>query len=287
MANPETTPSIEQAIRWAGAELQGSDSPLLDARALLSGLLQQSLSWLLTWPEKPLSEAQWQQYQAWLARRKQGEPVAYILGQREFWSLPLEVEPSTLIPRPDTETLIEAVLELDLPTRGKALDLGTGTGAIALALASEQADWQWWAVDQSAAAVALAQRNCQRLNFDNRVTVLQSDWFSALSGMRFQLIVSNPPYIETDDPHLLQGDVRFEPASALTSGTDGLDDIRIICQQAPDYLEAGGWLLLEHGYNQAYAVAEIMRQQGFSAITCYRDLGGQQRITAGCFAAVE
>lgn len=273
--------SIADAISWAVTQLAESDSPQLDAKVLLAELLTQSTTWLMTWPEKELSDAQWQQYQAWVARRKQGEPVAYIVGTREFWSLLFEVAPSTLIPRADTETLIEAALELALPDKGNGLDLGTGTGAIALALASELPQWQWVGVDQSVDAVELAKRNCSRLRLTEQATFMQSDWFSALAGQTFQLIVSNPPYIEENDPHLTQGDVRFEPASALTSGADGLQDIREICQQAPRYLEQGGWLLLEHGYNQAAAVASIMQKWGFHSVTCYCDLGGNERITAG------
>jgi release factor glutamine methyltransferase len=217
-----------------------------------------------------------------LVRRQAGEPVAYILGQQGFWSLELEVASHTLIPRPDTELLVETVLALLPATPAALLDLGTGTGAIALALTSERPAWRLTGVDRVAEAVALAERNRARLNLNN-ASFVASHWFSALAGQRYQLIVSNPPYIAADDRHLAEGDVRFEPSSALVAGADGLDDIRLIIQQAPDYLEAGGWLLLEHGFDQAAAVRELLSARGFSAVESRRDLGGHERISLGRF----
>jgi release factor glutamine methyltransferase len=207
--------------------------------------------------------------------------VAYILGQQGFWKLDLDVAPHTLIPRPETEMLVEAALELVpafAPTR--VLDLGTGTGAIALALASERPVWQVTAVDRVLEAVALAERNRQRLHLDN-AKVLSSHWFSALEGQRFDLIISNPPYIAAEDPHLVAGDVRFEPSSALVAGTDGLDDLRMIIEQAPNYLNDDGWLLLEHGYDQGAAVRDLLSRHGFEKIQTRRDLGDHERITFG------
>jgi len=262
------------------AELPDSPTARLDAELLLAAALGKSRSYLHTWPEKIVSSEAAQAFADFLQRRRGGEPVAYILGQQGFWKLDLEVAPHTLIPRPDTELLVEAALELLPQASASVLDLGTGSGAIALALASERPSWQVTAVDRVPEAVALAERNRQRLGLDN-ATVLSSHWFSALEDRRFQLIISNPPYIASTDPHLAQGDVRFEPASALVAGTDGLDDLRLIIAQAPAHLEADGWLMLEHGYDQAEAVRELLSAQGFSEVHSRTDLGGHQRISLG------
>jgi release factor glutamine methyltransferase len=239
-------------------------------------------SYLHTWPERELEAEQLERYQAMLARRQAGEPVAYILGQQGFWSLELEVAPHTLIPRPDTELLVETALALLPGTPSTLLDLGTGTGAIALALACERPAWRLTGVDRVPEAVALAERNRARLKLSN-VRFIESQWFSALADERYQLIVSNPPYIAADDHHLAEGDVRFEPSSALVAGADGLDDIRLIIAQAPEHLEARGWLLLEHGFDQAVAVRELLSARGFSAVESRRDLGGHERISLGRF----
>lgn len=264
------------------AELPDSPTPLLDAELLLAHVLGKSRSYLHTWPERELETEQLERYLAAIVRRQAGEPVAYILGQQGFWSLELEVASHTLIPRPDTELLVETVLALLPATPAALLDLGTGTGAIALALASERPAWRLTGVDRVVEAVALAERNRLRLNLNN-ASFIESHWFSALAGQRFQLIVSNPPYIAADDRHLAEGDVRFEPSSALVAGADGLDDIRLIIQQAPNYLQAGGWLLLEHGFDQAAAVRELLSARGFSAVESRRDLGGHERISLGRF----
>ncbi|NWB49770.1 peptide chain release factor N(5)-glutamine methyltransferase [Pseudomonas gingeri] len=262
------------------ADLPDSPTARLDAELLLAAALGKSRSYLHTWPEKIVSSEAALAFADFLVRRRGGEPVAYILGQQGFWKLDLEVAPHTLIPRPDTELLVEAALELLPAAPARVLDLGTGSGAIALALANERPAWHVTAVDRVPEAVALAERNRQRLGLNN-ATVLSSHWFSALDGLRFQLIISNPPYIASSDPHLAQGDVRFEPASALVAGADGLDDLRLIIAQAPAHLEADGWLMLEHGYDQAEAVRELLSAQGFSEVHSRTDLGGHQRISLG------
>lgn len=260
--------------------LPDSPSARVDGEWLLADLLGKPASYLRTWPEKEVPAEVAALFAERICRRQAGEPVAYIIGRQGFWSLELEVAPCTLIPRPDTELLVETALSL-LPTAPlKALDLGTGTGAIALALATERPAWQLMGVDCMEGAVALAERNRHNLKRDN-ARFIHSHWFSALSGQRFACILSNPPYIEADDPHLAQGDVRFEPVSALVSGTDGLDDLRQIIAQSPDYLEPQGWLLLEHGHNQAAAVRQLLLERGFKAVESRRDLGGHERISLG------
>jgi len=261
-------------------DLPDSPTARLDAELLLAAALGKSRSFLHTWPERIVPSDAALTFAHYLQRRRGGEPVAYILGQQGFWKLDLEVAPHTLIPRPDTELLVETALELLPATPAKVLDLGTGSGAIALALASERPAWQVTAVDRVLEAVALAERNRQRLHLHN-VTVLSSHWFDALKDHRYSLIISNPPYIAAADPHLIAGDVRFEPASALVAGTDGLDDLRVIIAQAPQHLEAGGWLMLEHGYDQAAAVRDLLLAQDFVEVHSRVDLGGHQRISLG------
>lgn len=270
--------TIEMLLKTA--ELPDSPSAKLDAEWLLAAALGKPLSYLRTWPEREVPAASAERFASDLRRRRQGEPVAYILGRQGFWSLELEVAPHTLIPRPDTELLVEVVLALLPATPARILDLGTGTGAIALALAAERPAWRVTGVDRIGEAVALAERNGQRLGLHN-AAFRQSDWFSSLAGERYQLIVSNPPYIPVSDPHLAQGDVRFEPRSALVAGADGLDDIRRIVAQAPDHLEPHGWLLLEHGFDQAGAVRELLSRGAFAEVESRRDLGGHERISLG------
>lgn len=275
-----------QQLEAAGHDCHSRDSALLDAQLLLTNVLGQNRTYLYTWGDQALSDDQQQQVDALLQRRLGGEPLAYIVGQREFWSLPFKVAPSTLIPRADTETLVEWALDLaaqqQLPEQGSALDLGTGSGAIALAIASELPAWQVTAADVQPEAVALASSNQQQLGCDN-ARIIQSDWFQAASAETFDLIVSNPPYIDGDDPHLQLGDVRFEPMSALVAADAGMADLHHIIRQAPAHLNAGGWLLLEHGYQQADAVCELLTQRGFTQVENRKDLGGNPRISGGCW----
>ncbi|WP_417661416.1 peptide chain release factor N(5)-glutamine methyltransferase [Pseudomonas sp.] len=273
-------PTIQALL--SNTELPDSPSARLDVELLLAHVLGKSRSYLHTWADKALSDEQLEQFAAAIKRRQAGEPVAYILGQQGFWSLELEVAPHTLIPRPDTELLVETALQLIAATPASVLDLGTGTGAIALALASERPVWRVSGVDRVPQAIELAERNRSRLKLGNAQFLL-SHWFDAIGDQRYQMIVSNPPYIATGDKHLSQGDVRFEPSSALVAGDDGLDDIRLIIEQAPHHLNAQGWLLLEHGYDQAAAVCALLSERGFNQIESRRDLGGHQRISIGRF----
>ena len=265
------------------------DSPQLDAELLLSHALNVSRTYLFTWPEKIPSAEQLKKFPPLLEQRLQGHPIAHILGEREFWGLSLKVTQDTLIPRPETETLVETTLNLMEkkaqkilpPPYPTLLDLGTGSGAIALALKSEQPQLTVTAVDQSKKALKVAQHNADSHQLS--IQFLQSNWFSALTAPHatFDYIVSNPPYIEEKDPHLTQGDVRFEPLSALTSGEDGLDDIRYITQQAAAHLTPKGWLLIEHGYHQADSVANQFQINGFASIQLQHDLAGNPRVTLG------
>ncbi len=256
-----------------------------EARFEVQMLLQRTLGvarvYLLAHPEQRLSEAQHAAYRILLQRRLQGEPMAYILGEREFFGLNLQVTPDTLIPRPETELLVELALQRipeDKPVR--VLDLGTGSGAIAIAIAHGRPEAEVVAVDTSAAALQVAGDNARRLGIAN-ISFLESKWFSALDAQRYSLIVSNPPYIASNDIHLSQGDVRFEPVSALASGADGLDDIRCIVARAGEFLEQGSWLLLEHGYDQSEPVRNLLRQAGFAEVFSAMDIAGIERVSGG------
>ncbi|CZU84289.1 peptide chain release factor N(5)-glutamine methyltransferase [Enterobacter ludwigii] len=270
-------------LRQAASELSASESPKRDAEILLEFVTGKARTYLLAFGETQLSAEQEAQLATLLARRKTGEPVAHLVGEREFWSLPLYVSPATLIPRPDTECLVEQALSR-LPAQAcRVLDLGTGTGAIALALASERPDCEVTAVDVMPDAVALARRNVARLGFPN-VTVLQSSWFSALDNRTFGMIVSNPPYIDEHDPHLTQGDVRFEPLTALVAANEGLADIVHIVTTSRQHLLPGGWLLVEHGWTQGDAVRDVFIAAGYRAVETCRDYGGNDRLTLGQWA---
>jgi len=274
--------SIEQLIAYGTTLCSAvSDSAKLDAELLLCKAIDKNRSYLLTWPERLVSEREVALFEQLLERRQQGEPVAYILGEKEFWSLPFEVNSSTLIPRPDTEVLVEAVLNAYPQQSARCLDLGTGTGAIAIAIASERPKWKVDAVDFSAEAVALATRNAQRLAADN-VTIYQSNWFEAIKdNCSFTVIVSNPPYIDELDPHLKEGDVRFEPKSALVADNAGLADIEHIAERAWRYLIEKGALFVEHGFEQGKLVRDVFSHMGYSDVVTIEDYNGQPRITVG------
>jgi release factor glutamine methyltransferase len=272
-------PTIEHVIT-EGAKLLAScsDSAKLDSQILLLHVIQKPHSYLFTWPEQTLTTEQQAQFDTLCQRRLTGEPIAYITGMREFWSLLLEVSPATLIPRPDTETLVEQALNINVPKNAQVLDLGTGTGAIALALGSEMPHWDITAVDRINDAVALATRNKERLNINN-VQVKLSNWFSDIVNQKFDLIVTNPPYIEDSDVHLNTGDVRFEPRSALVAPDTGMADIKQIISQSRDYLNSNGYLLIEHGFEQAQSVRDYFASMAFINIITVQDLGKNDRVT--------
>ncbi|MEO9275651.1 peptide chain release factor N(5)-glutamine methyltransferase [Marinomonas sp. 5E14-1] len=260
-----------------------SDTAKLDAQLLLAHVLSVSTSYFYTWPEKQVDEKQITAFHQLLARREKGEPVAYLLGHQAFWSLDLDVAPCTLIPRADTERLVEVILSLvDGGLKAKhILDLGTGTGAIALALALELPESQVLGVDLVQDAVLLAQGNAKK-NQVNNVVFKKSSWFDALKDHeQFDLIVSNPPYIDPDDEHLSQGDVRFEPKSALVADHHGLADIEHIIKESPRFMTRDAYLVFEHGYDQAEAVRCLFMQAGFDSVESFQDLGGNDRVTIG------
>ena len=256
-------------------------SARIEVQCLLQSVLQVNRAYLLCHSEQALVADQFARYMALLERRMDGEPIAYLIGEREFYGLNFKVTAATLIPRPETELLVELALQ-HIPQQGtcRVLDLGTGSGAIALSIAHERPGAEVVAADDSAGALEVAQYNVQRLGLGN-VRLLHSDWFGALQEERFDIIVSNPPYIAVDDVHLSQGDVRFEPRTALASGADGLDDIRNICTTAKNHLNAGGWLLFEHGYDQAAQARALLLQAGFDAVFSSRDLAGIERASGG------
>ena len=265
-----------------GRDLPG-DSGQLDAEVLLAHCLQRDRTWLYTWPEAELESPVEERFLTLLQQRREGRPVAYLVGRRDFWSLDLAVNESTLIPRPETETLVEWALQLPLPPAAQVVDRGTGSGAIALALASERAQWTVTATDWSAAALECARGNARALGLE-RVGFVRSNWVQGLASHGFDLVVSNPPYIASADPHLRQGDVRFEPTSALASGVDGLDDLRCLALESRRIMHAGSWLLLEHGYDQGPAVHALLLDAGLQQVETRQDLAGHDRVTGGCIA---
>ncbi len=273
--------TIKHTLTTAAQTLNDSDSPRIDAEVLLRHVLHCSRTHLIAYAEQALTDTQYQDFQQLLQQRQAGVPIAYLVGEREFWSLPLRVTEATLIPRADTELIVELALQR-LPTTGTAtvFDLGTGSGAIALAIAHECPHCHVIASDRSPEALAVAQHNAQQLQL-TQVQFRQGDWFQAFHDEQAHLIVSNPPYIAPDDPHLQQGDVRYEPHTALVAETEGLDDLRQIIQHAPAHLQPQGWLLVEHGYQQATAVQTLFTAAHFQQVETYQDLNGQDRVTVG------
>ncbi len=273
--------AVKQAIQTAEKQLrQHVDAARLEAEILLGHLLGKSRSWLIAWSDTCLDDLQLQRYTDLVNKRIKGTPIAHLTAEREFWSLPLRITADTLIPRPETELLVETCLDLySVEESITVADLGTGSGAIALAIATERPSWSILATDQSHRALDIAIHNAETLQVDN-IQLLQGDWFDALpADIRVEILLSNPPYIPDDDPHLQQGDLRYEPLSALASGADGLDAIRLIISNASAYLKPRGYLLLEHGYNQGSAVRQLMHQATLSEINTLTDLAGHERIT--------
>lgn len=277
------TLNVDRALRDARLRLTGSPTATLDAELLLAHALERKRTWLRAWPEAVLPDDRRARFEALLARRENGEPVAYLLGRREFWSLEFEVGPGVLIPRPETETLVWCVLQILPPPAERPLellDLGTGSGCIALTLGHLRPDLHVTAIENSPAALACARRNAKRLGVRN-VELIEGDWFAPIEGRRFDAIVSNPPYVRRDDEHLQQGDVRFEPTAALDAGVDGLDAFRRIVDGAATHLSAGGLLALEHGHDQADAVRMLLEDRGFTDVELHPDTAGVPRVVLG------
>jgi release factor glutamine methyltransferase len=272
--------TIKSALAIAIAQLDGNEA-VLEAQLLIQHILKVNRAWLITHENDALQPSIYNCFQELIERRVRGEPIAYILGKRDFYGLQLKVTTDTLIPRPDTETLVETALsKIPQNQSRQILDLGTGSGAIGLAIAHNRPKVTVTATDASLNALNVANENAKNLSIQN-IKFVKSDWYRGLGGETFDVIVSNPPYIEQNDHHLLQGDLRYEPLTALASGHDGLDDIKQIISLASQHLNPKGWLLLEHGYNQAETVASLMKATGFSKIETLKDLGGNQRVTFG------
>lgn len=284
--------TIQQALAQAYQRLQhNSSSYHIDTQVLLCHVLGCQRTRLIAWPQQLLSDEQQQQFTALIAKRQQGWPVAYLTGHREFWSLDFTVTPDTLIPRPETELLVETILQRFGPEQNPSLadpnladlslaDLGTGSGAIACAIASERPGWQITATDISSAALSIARHNARHHGLSN-IQFITSNWFSELPTGFFDIIVSNPPYIASDDKHLKQGDVRFEPVTALSSGPTGMDDIKYLCQHAWQYLKPDGLLIFEHGFDQQQAALNCLQENSYKHIIQKKDLSGQVRISGG------
>ncbi len=274
--------TIASALEYASGHFAGvHDSATLDAEVLLCHVLDQGRAQLYAWPQRVLTASQWWTFERLVARRAEGLPVAYLTGQREFWSLPLQVSEDTLIPRPETELLVERALE-QVPAVANWLiaDLGTGSGAVALAIARERPACRVLGTETSPQALDVARRNARRLGLGN-VSLVRMDWCRAFATSGCHLIAANPPYVPSGDRHLAQGDVRFEPRGALMGGEDGLDAIRVIGREARRALRRGGVLLLEHGHDQASRVRELLADQGYRSVRSYRDLADKERVTQG------
>jgi len=280
MTEDEYELSIRQYLDDGSAILRfASDSPRLDAELLMGLVLRKPRSFLHTWPEQRLSTSQAEQYEGMLRRRFAGEPIAYMTGMREFWSMPLKVTPDVLIPRPETELLVEkALLRLPQDEELRVLDLGAGSGAVSLAIAQERPRATVIGVDISLAALQLARANARLQKIAN-VEFRESDWFDAVRGEKFNVVVGNPPYVAEDDPHLQRGDARFEPKLALDAGPGGMEAFRAILDRAHNYLVRQGWLLLEHGASQHLALRRLLEAQHYHDITLHKDAAGHDRVT--------
>lgn len=274
--------SIQSALKEAKEALAPtSDSPHLDAEVLLCYVVGKNRAYLKTWPERQLTERQQQQFLDLIHQRQRGFPVAYLIGRREFWSREFWVTPDVLIPRPETELLVELALNLIPENESLQIaDLGTGSGIIALTLAAERPAIQVTATDASATALQVAQQNARQLNVAN-VQFVKSDWFKQLDGAVFDAVISNPPYIAAGDPHLQQGDLRFEPPQALASGEQGMKDINAIAETARNHLKAAGHLLIEHGFDQQAQVQAVFNRYHYRNVRTFTDLAGLPRVTGG------
>lgn len=278
----DTRVPVAQLLDEGRARLAGGESPRADAEILLGHLLGRSRTWLLTWPEARVEDDIQRAYRQLIERRHAGEPVAHLVGHRAFWGFELHVTPAVLIPRPDTEILVERALEFLPAGPCRVADLGTGSGAVALALAQARSDIDVLATDISADALTVARGNAVRLGLAGRVRFVQGAWCAALGEALFQLIVSNPPYIPAGDPHLAQGDLRFEPPGALVSGEDGLQDIRALIACVPAHLHPEGRFLFEHGYDQGEKARKLLEDAGYLDVQTFDDLGGRARVSGGC-----
>lgn len=281
--------TIAQALDWAVQALKDGESPLIDAKVLLCDVLACNSARIMAYPEQALTEAQENQFKSYIQQRRVGKPVSYITGIQGFWDLSLKVNATTLIPRPETECLVELAIEKanqicdDTANKNamyqpKILDLGTGSGAIALALAKEVTNAYVLGVDRIPEAVALAKENA-RISKISNVNFIESFWFDHIPQQKFDLIVTNPPYVENDSEWLAQGDVRFEPHSALTAGSDGLDDIRLIIEQARQWLNPNGWLLIEHGETQCHKIRVLLESQQYQACSSVKDFNRKPRVS--------
>jgi release factor glutamine methyltransferase len=282
----QPTQSISQILKLGTTLLSPHlDSAALEAELLLCHCLNKSRAYLRSWPEKLLNPEEIEYYRQLLQRRQQGEPFAYITGHKEFWDLQLRVTPAVLIPRPETEHLVELALgKIPTDATWHIADLGTGSGAIGLTLARQRPNCHITATDKSAASLDVARHNARSNHIDN-IRFIRSCWFEALVNDRFQVIVANPPYVAQNDPHLQQGDLRYEPHAALSSGPEGLDDIKHIIAHAGAHLEPPGWLMLEHGYQQGDAVPALLAEHGFIDVQCHSDYAQRERVSVGRFVS--
>lgn len=273
-------PAIRDLLAWAESRLADTATPRLDSQVLLCHCLERDRSHLYAWPERCPDPDRTRRFRELVDRRAAGDPVAHLTGTREFWSLAFEITPDTLVPRPETERLVESALEhLPADRPGHVLDLGTGSGAVALAIATERPKALIIGTDRSEQALRVAHRNARRLGIGNTIW-LCGDWYAPVTG-RFDMIVSNPPYVAPDDPHLTTPELQSEPASALVAGRQGLADIEAIIAGGRRHLRAGGWLMVEHGHDQGPVVADMLHLAGYERVGGERDLGGRSRVSYG------